>query len=676
MQRHNEAWLASHRIASHRIASHRIASHRIASHRIASHRIASQQTHLHLMRIFLPKRSLHTTSIILSGRLRRRKARRRAGPDSPSYHEHQRIKCRTNTLIPDLYLVIYYLNLFIIITKTEATNSHVNVFYLSQALSLSLKLSNSQALKLSLSLCQALSSSVKLSLSLSLSLSSSLSHKQALSLSQALSLKLSNSQALSLKNSLSSSLSLLISLSLSLELLRQWQNQLSVSGYSPTRGFVPLALVLVALFKMASEEHVQFLQDLSGLPEEQCRSILADNGNDLQVPRLLQGQAAKVFSGPGICQQAFAADTPPSQTQGAESLPELLLRMALGPVRFAKDVMVVIFRLLAAFFGTLLPGFDLSRLGFAAPGPSRTVQEDLRARHPDLSFPMMLEGSFQEASRQSRSDIKFLLIYLHAEQHQDVDAFARTILASDALRTLVEERCVMYAANLNSREGHAVAVQVRALAFPCLAVCLHTDGALQLLHTQQGLADPDRVMGALLQTLDRYEPVLIAARADRMEVQQSQAIREEQDLAYQQSLLEDQRKSEERRLEQERAEQEAAEAAAAEAKQAQATQDRHARLAALKANFPAEPVKGDGVIKVAIQLPQRRVHRLFRTSDPTSLIYDFVDCQDELESSQFGLFTTQPKRRIANDQQTLAEQDLTRNVLLLCHEEGEDEEEA
>ena len=50
----------------------------------------------------------------------------------------------------------------------------------------------------------------------------------------------------------------------------------------------------------------------------------------------------------------------------------------------------------------------------------------------------------------------------------------------------------------------------------------------------------------------------------------------------------------------------------------------------LQETFPPEPEAGEGVVKIAVQLPQGRVSRRFRTDDCIGLIYDFVELQDKV----------------------------------------------
>eukprot|EP00730_Choanoeca_flexa_P008584 TRINITY_DN12508_c0_g2_i11.p1 TRINITY_DN12508_c0_g2~~TRINITY_DN12508_c0_g2_i11.p1 ORF type:complete len:267 (+),score=59.28 TRINITY_DN12508_c0_g2_i11:31-831(+) len=209
--------------------------------------------------------------------------------------------------------------------------------------------------------------------------------------------------------------------------------------------------------------------------------------------------------------------------------------------------------------------------------------------------------------------------------------------------------------------GILAAAQLRAFAYPFVALLVPDEGALKLIWSSQDLNNMTPIQFATtLQTkMDQFEAILVAARADRASVASSQLLRQEQDAAFQQSLLEDQRKEEERRQRQE-AEQQAQAAAA------QAVADRQAKLARLQAEFPAEPEAGEDVVKIGIQLPHReRLSRRFRISDQVQMLYDFVFLQNKLETD-FKLYKNQPKEELSDLTQTLADCELTRNTLLLC----------
>lgn len=104
-----------------------------------------------------------------------------------------------------------------------------------------------------------------------------------------------------------------------------------------------------------------------------------------------------------------------------------------------------------------------------------------------------------------------------------------------------------------------------------------------------------------------------------------QRIRQEQDAAFEESLLEDQRKEEERQR-QEQEEREAAQHAAESELEASQLQDlREERVKILREEFAKEP-DGEGTVKIGIQLPDgNRLNRMFFISDQLQRVYDFVE---------------------------------------------------
>jgi FAS-associated factor 2 len=160
-----------------------------------------------------------------------------------------------------------------------------------------------------------------------------------------------------------------------------------------------------------------------------------------------------------------------------------------------------------------------------------------------------------------------------------------------------------------------------ASAFPFIAVLCNnaaalTGSSMAMLDRIEGLIEPEDLMNRLTHVLETHGAILTAARLEIQERETDRQIREEQDRAFEEALLEDQererkQREEERRLEEER------EAAEREAEmERNRLQDRERRRELCKQRLGTEPPMGAGVTQLAIRLTDgSRLQRRFRDTD-------------------------------------------------------------
>lgn len=113
----------------------------------------------------------------------------------------------------------------------------------------------------------------------------------------------------------------------------------------------------------------------------------------------------------------------------------------------------------------------------------------------------------------------------------------------------------------------------------------------------------------------------------RVQHSSSQLLREEQDAAYERSLMADAQKEAERAEAEERARREGEAEERAQARLQAAAAERARVLQQIQARIPPEPVEGGAAesFKLSLQLPSgQRVQRRFRPADPVSVLYDWA----------------------------------------------------
>jgi hypothetical protein len=124
-----------------------------------------------------------------------------------------------------------------------------------------------------------------------------------------------------------------------------------------------------------------------------------------------------------------------------------------------------------------------------------------------------------------------------------------------------------------------------------------------------------------------------------------------------------------------------AEAAAAAAEQARLAAE--AERQKLAAALPAEPAAGgEGVVTVSLRLPKgSKAARRFKDSQPLQHVRSWVQTMEEVSAGvpagqqpRFKLLSNFPRKVHSDDQQTLADLKLGKQILLLVEFEDEEED--
>lgn len=146
----------------------------------------------------------------------------------------------------------------------------------------------------------------------------------------------------------------------------------------------------------------------------------------------------------------------------------------------------------------------------------------------------------------------------------------------------------------------------------------------------------------------------VQAVAPSVETTEARMMRSEQDWAYQESLRLDRAKEAAAAVKREAEERAAAEAAVAAAEEAaaaaKAAEERNTAIIAAAATLPDEPAAGgEGVVDVAIRLPDgRRVRRRFARTHPLQAIFSFLVSAEHLEPNTYRLVSQFPRRSFEN----------------------------
>lgn len=183
--------------------------------------------------------------------------------------------------------------------------------------------------------------------------------------------------------------------------------------------------------------------------------------------------------------------------------------------------------------------------------------------------PSFFAGTYSQVLNEAKKDLKFLLVYLHCKDHQDTNKFCRQTLSNPEVIEFINSNCLMWACSVDTMEGYRVSQALRENTYPFLAVVVQRDFRMTVVGRQvclnmknvfsssyiivfyriDGFIGPENLLQRLQTTISDNEAFLVAARADREERSFNQALRQEQDQAYLESLRADQEKEEKKRRE-------------------------------------------------------------------------------------------------------------------------------
>jgi len=345
----------------------------------------------------------------------------------------------------------------------------------------------------------------------------------------------------------------------------------------------------------AEAEMAQTLEQQAGMEHEAAVQVLRAHHWDLDAAR-----AAVLAS--------TSASPPPEQRQGWLSWGWGLARNAVSNAWWLAS----------------------SAVGLFWGGRSQHQQSEAQRFVAEFSaqygatYPPFFEGTFNEAVATARAANKLMLIYLHSALHADTPLFCRATLCAPSVVAFLAEHFVVWGGDIREPEGFALSNDIGAEIYPFVAVVFVGSSPPQPLAQVSGMRDASEFVAALTAIVEGPGAELLnAARAQQTRVREGRALREEQQLAFQQSLAADREK--ERR----RAAEEAARAEAQRRRQ-QAKEARIAavrkRASALSKEEPAATAAADSITTIAVRLPSgQRVIRRFYNNDTLEAVFAFVD---------------------------------------------------
>lgn len=319
---------------------------------------------------------------------------------------------------------------------------------------------------------------------------------------------------------------------------------------------------------------------------------------------------------------------------------------------------------------------------------SLKFSEEFTARygtpHPGF-FPGTLDDAIKESCMQPPKQRKMLAIYLHHDSSVLTNVFCTQALCAESVVAFLNENFVTFGWDLTfssnkkraldmitNHFGSVTAATVRNLdieRLPLLALVYKLRGTTEIFQIIHGNVTLDELMSQLLQAHDTYVAQLAVEIREEEERQARDAVKREQDLAFEMAQHADREKElvkqreEEDRLEEERI-QEAIRRSEEEARLKEEAEKERVRREVAK-TVPDEPPLDAKHTKIRFRIPgdNSNLERRFLPSDSLQTLLDYLTSKG-FNSDDFKVLSSWPRRDL-----TTLERTSTLEELKLCPQE-------
>jgi len=412
------------------------------------------------------------------------------------------------------------------------------------------------------------------------------------------------------------------------------------------------------------------LQDLTGIEDtEVCKALLESNDWDLEStareqlgipgednpqdippqPQQHQHRDQQPVNpapqpAPGLVNPGAVWQRPHSLTAWALYLVTLPMRLVYTSIKGVWD------------FVTSLLGFPPRRASAITDplGDVNSFYNEFEAQFGTV-HPPFFRGTYSQVLEEAKRELKFLIVYLHSEAHQDTENFCRGTLCDNLFVEYVSQNMLFWGCSVRRQEGHRVSQALRENAYPFLAVIVLRQNRMVVVARIEGNISAPALVERLMTTVTDYEAFIVAARAERDERNFNRNIRSEQDQAFLETLRQDQEREEKKKNEEDvkkKEDEERKKVEEEEKRKEKEEQDEKEKIARLKIDLvdeiPEQPDSShEDAIRVMIKLPDgQRLERRFLKTHSLKYIYYFVFCHPE-SPDEFSIMSNYPKKTLA-----------------------------
>lgn len=410
-----------------------------------------------------------------------------------------------------------------------------------------------------------------------------------------------------------------------------------------------------------TEKVLQF-QDLTGIEDMSvCRDVLIRHQWDLEVAvqeqmNIREGRPSSFVGSRDVrapavindrfLQQIFSATMPGGRT--ARSItPGPMPRSITGIIGYIINmVFQYCYSTISSILGAFLGGNE-ERIVTDPLGDVMSFIRSYSDRYPE--HPVFYQGTYAQALNDAKQELRFLLVYLHKDptKNTDVDSFCSQTLANRTVIDFINRNTLLWGCDISSPEGYRVSHSINARSYPIMVLIALRANRMVIMGRFEGDCTSEELINRLQTVINGNDVWLSQARADRLERNLTQTLRQQQDEAYLQSLRADEEKERMRQLEREK-EREAEEALEREK---QEVEKRKEEIAQLKLDMTEQidsepPADAANVISVVFKLPNgARIERRFLQSNSLIDVSNYLFCHPSTPD-EFEITTNFPKRVI------------------------------
>lgn len=276
---------------------------------------------------------------------------------------------------------------------------------------------------------------------------------------------------------------------------------------------------------------------------------------------------------------------------------------------------------------------------------ARELEEDYGSH--GLHF---FEGSYSQAYDLAKKDLKFLLVVLISPEHDDTASFVQETLFAPEITDFLNSNAselLVWGGNVQDSEAYEVSTSLNCSKFPFAALVAHTpqnsSTSMSTIARISGTVSPSAFVAPIRRAMEQQSSILTRARAQRNEQQATRSLRDEQNSAYERSLVQDRERARQRR------EAEAQQANAAQAaRMKEEAEQRQVQKREQWRKWRAQtlrPEPGAGAVdttRISIRMTSgERVIRKFDAQADVEELYAFVECYDLLGAND-GAIQTKP----------------------------------
>ncbi|XP_067623437.1 FAS-associated factor 2 [Eurosta solidaginis] len=411
-----------------------------------------------------------------------------------------------------------------------------------------------------------------------------------------------------------------------------------------------------------TEKVLQF-QDITGIEDMNvCRDVLIRHQWDLEVAfqeqmNIREGipstyAASRDVRAPAVIddrflQQVFSASMPGGRSVGGGLGP--IPRSFTGLIGYVINmVFQYCYSTFASVLNALLSlGRNNDRIVTDPVGDVMSFIRAYNERYP--THPVFYQGTYAQALNDAKQELRFLLIYLHKDptNNPDVDSLCNITLANQTVIDYINRNMLFWGCDISSPEGYRVSHSLNIHVYPTLVLITLRNNRMVVVGRFEGDCMPEELIRRMQTVISANEIWLSQARADRLERNFTQTLRQQQDEAYQLSLRADEEKERRRQMERD-AERQAQQAIERERAEEERRKEDIARLKVeLAERVPKEPpADTKDVISVVFKLPNgARLERRFLNTNSLTDVYNYLFCHPS-SPDEFEITTNFPKRTL------------------------------